>query len=565
MKETSSDRSKNRQQTAAGGQHTSPHSRDAGASSAPGSSPGRSSVDQGPAVQSQLDLKSMLSHSPRVMQQFSLSREINGALEPDAGGDSGADQGGKSGGRMTGVNAAGAQAAQLRRIPDLGSLNKVVKQQFDLGETAAGSSAKLLSGNQGNVEQLTHAYTPGDGGSRDMQTRTLQDYLDNGPIESWYDQVDQRVALGAKETVGDALFWAGDIQARPETGADEVTLTSMSLLGGDLHDRGLGPARVTFLIEALQTLPRTMTAIVKPEDRSIEKAILGAGDSVATRLNTKVSIGRRVNTLNMDVDKSHGTIVEDVKSGFKSGMELKNGLLSLAESTLRKIRIWDSSEVVTAETIAFAMLTGLYDLHKSNVMNRGSAPVLIDADVALRPREFSEGPSKQEAFGASETNQIKTQLSGGKQVSDILQYAMAHPDEVIHDITELVGDHRARIVPVFTTTWNLALASWLSHVAGEDRKNADDEIRSMAKKVATGTEGSAGLLGELGDDRGGWNSRLVEAEIEKDFKQSQVPLFQYQPSSGHVFYHGQVIWQGATLAESMEMLRQRLSKDKKEK
>jgi len=87
----------------------------------------------------------------------------------------------------------------------------------------------------------------------------------------------------------------------------------------------------------------------------------------------------------------------------------------------------------------------------------------------------------------------------------------------------------------------------------------------MVGKAVEGADGSKGLQGELGENRGEWNIERVASEIEFDYKKGQVPYFQYQPSTGEVFYHGYVIWQGQNLKESMVVLKQRLTGGGEEK
>jgi hypothetical protein len=453
---------------------------------------------------------------------------------------------------LTVQNAAGRPASkpmvQMRRIPDLDTLKTGIRQSLDAGEATAGSNDRLLSSRSSNVNKISFIYTPGTSGKVSIQKGLLADAVGNAWRENWYDRVDQRVEQGAEDTFRDALFWANDI--RSDHNYEDVTPYSIELLGEELHDRGLGPAKIYFLIEDIQTLPSFMVAVIKPEDRSIEEAIIGSGDSVATRLNKEVSVGRRVNTLNMSTDPTHGTIVEHV------GFSIKGA----AEFTLRKLRFWDPSETVSVETIGLAFLTGLYDLHHKNVMTHGGAPVLIDADVAARPWEFSEGPSVQAGFKKPETRKVIDQIGGDRSgASKILQYAIDNPVRVTEMIKTLIGDHRARIVPVFTRNLELGIVIFGESMEKDDQDGADEEVRELANGVEKGLDGSPGLQGELGGDQGNnWDVDYVVQCITNDFDRGVVPHFQYQPSTGEAFLHGRVIWKGITLEQSMEMLARRL-------
>jgi hypothetical protein len=226
----------------------------------------------------------------------------------------------------------------------------------------------------------------------------------------------------------------------------------------------------------------------------------------------------------------------------------------------------NDTDAVALEAIALAFLGGIWDLHGENVMLRGGAPVLIDADVAARPSEFQR-PDKQQGLegngqGPSRTDRIHGQLDGdGSHASQILQYAIEHPGTVIKMIRAAIGNHVARIVPVFTADWAGTLQIYVSMRGRSKHADAQKEVDRIAAGVADGQKGSKGLHGELGDDRGGaWDAELVAELITQDFERGQLPTFSYQPSTGEAKYHGQTIWVGDNLDDSMKYLRLALEK-----
>lgn len=428
---------------------------------------------------------------------------------------------------------------QRKKIPNLKTLDEEIESAVD-----AGDATEKISENKQNIKKLRRVYVPEALGDEGLTKHFLNKLADNAWRQSWYDRVGTRIQEGSKQTSEDILFWADSIKQNEDH--DNVAVYSVELFGGELHDKGLGPVKVWFTLADLQTLPSFMPVVIKPEDRSIEKAILGSDDSVATSLNKNLSMGRKIKTLNMDTDKKHGTIVEFVSSGLRS----------MVEKLLRKTLI-DSEQAASVETIAFALLTGLWDLHKENVMRVGGAPVLIDSDVAGRPTELESGPSQQQGFSAEDTRQVSEQLKGNKGAnpSTILDYAMKNPDAVIRMVKDYIGDFRGRIVPVFTSAWAMQLHLFL--IYNQNKQQGDDPVIKGAELV------SQGLEKELGPSKA-FPGQYVMNELRSDFDKGVIPYFEYQPKTGLVFFHGQSIWQGKNLDSAMAVLNKRLKEGAKE-
>jgi hypothetical protein len=503
-------------------------------------------ADNSPAAIAQKKLQEVVNDSPRVQQlkayQAMADDFSTRAALGKENGEEESLQGKSAPLKKEPRGGDGSAPVQMRTIPNITVLKAGIKQSMD-----AGDPSLTISKNSKNLKALTRLYTPGTD-QEDMQTHWLGQTVGNRWREGWFDRVDQRVQEGSQRTIGDAQFWAQKI--KDDQDAEAVEVTSVELLGDELHDAGLGPAKVWFLIEQLQTAPSYMSAVIKPEDRSIEKAILGSGDSIATNLNQHVEKSRRVKTLNMDTDANHGTIMEFVSSS----------ITSMAETTLRKLKIFESEDTVNVETIGFALLTGLYDLHRNNIVKKGGAPVLIDADVAARPQELINGPSDQEGFTAGQTQQVRGQIEGNHAGSShILQYAIDHPDLVIGIVTNYIGNHKARTVPVHTGSFIGGLQLFVHNMQHSDPIEANKQIEQLTMAVPRGIHGSPGLIGEVGEDTGNfWNFQVVESAIKRDFDKGVVPHFQYQPSTGRVFLHNTCIWQGQTLAQALAQLRARL-------
>jgi hypothetical protein len=309
-----------------------------------------------------------------------------------------------------------------------------------------------------------------------------------------------------------------------------------------------------------------LKCMLKPDDRSIENALIGVDGSLAEQLNKQLPISKRVATVNMDIDKEHGTISEYVESGLKEA----------ATYMLRKVGAFYSTEACAVETIALAFLGGIWDLHHENVIVRGGKPVAVDADVAMRPNEFKKQPSTQQGVPSTQqggpstqvgldksgtlTDKVRGQLKGDKSgTSKLLQYAIDNPEEVIQIIREVIGEKKARIIPVFTAELTTNLQIYVLYRQEGKRQEAKQILVTLAQAVADGVRGSSGLRGELGDDRGGlWQLDVTRRGIKSDFQRAQLPFFTYQPSTGFVFYHKKPIWKGDTIDKSMEYLKEAL-------
>lgn len=442
-----------------------------------------------------------------------------------------------------------SEPVQMKSIPDVLALKAGIKTALD-----AGDPSQTISKNRKNVERLTNVYLPDvhppEKRTHDPKSQNIRLKLLAGDPwrEGWFDRVDQRIQAGSKRTIGDALFWADNI--KDDHNYDFVTVDSVELLGDELHDEGLGAAKVWFLVEVIQSLPFYISAVIKPEDRSIEKAILGSGDSIATHMNQKVGYGRRIKTLNMDTDSNHGTIIEFVRSG----------IVDTVESVLRKLKIMESESTVSVETIGFALMSGLHDLHDKNVIKTGGAPALIDADVAAQQNELLTGPDSQAGFKPEETEQVKKQMKGDAPgASQILEYAIKNPDEIIGIVKRYIANYRGRIVPVFTGDLVNLLHNFVLAKGDLKEDGLDKGINWLVTGIPAGLRGSQGLKKELGDDsNGSWDFEFVKSAVLKDFDKGVVPHFQYQPSTGEVFFHDRCIWKGRTLAQAMEGFKSRL-------
>ena len=472
---------------------------------------------------------------------------------------------------------------QRAKLGDIKTMRAAIAEALNAGEeAAAGKGSRLLSSNAKNITELGKLFTMPTEKVETEKARatTLKRQSQNKYYEGRNDNILKRLARGAQELMEAVIFWGKDLDTRDH----RITTPSViELMGSDLHEKGLGAAKVTYLRNdpeavALYDLPTIkMVVMIKPEDRSIEQALLGTENSLASNLNQHLPTTKKVSTVNMDVDKQHGTISEYVQSGLHEA----------ATWALRKVGAFYSADENATETIALAFLGGIWDLHNENVITRGGKPVLVDADVALRPTEFINGPDNQQAFsrplGLSDkltgnkdqhrlTTAVKGQLNGEaahKGKSILLQYAIDHPEEVIKILVEVIGDKEARALPLLTADLVHGRRMYET-LESEGDKHAVEELSMLADGVEKGGKDFFGELkgkgfeGELGVDKGNcWDKAFVMKNLKADFDSAQLPVFSYQPASGRAFYHGKTVWVGYSIKDSMGALHKRLTQAKK--
>lgn len=458
------------------------------------------------------------------------------------------------------TNTFNQNIIQRRKIANIVALKNEVKNQLNKGERQGGSKMNFLSENPQNISSLTHLFTADIFSSSDTEEEKEQQQNDrlkknkgNKFKEGYYDRIALRISRGAKELTSDVLFWQNDI--KDKRAFYHPFVKHVELMGSDLHDRGLGAAKVQYGASMVtydgDVNDVDLNYMIKPDNRAIEDALVGRSNSLAEKLNkkAKVPFSKQVETLNIEATDRHGSLIEFVHDGLEEA----------ATKGLRKIGLFYDYNEVAIETIALAFLGGIFDLHHENVMTRGGAPILIDADVAVRPKEF-EKPSEQSGFNNSEANTgvVNKQLQGGNEKSSyILKYAIDNPEEVTKIIQNVIGNKIGRIVPVATATLQTMHHQYIDCLETDYKNDAKMTLDTVPKMI------NAGLQKEVGKDKGNiWNTDRVRAFVKNDFDQGQTPHFQYQPSTGYVFFKNKKIWKGDGIKNSMKILKKTLQKAK---
>lgn len=385
---------------------------------------------------------------------------------------------------------------------------------------------------------------------------------------AWKEGVFGTISAGANFMVDSVDHWRQSLYpANPA----QVTITDVRMSASDLHEQGLGVVMVDFQKPmggpvghpfANQT---AFTAVVKPEERGIEKSLFGKqSTSLANRLNRLAGLGAadQISTLKMVTHQQYGALVEFV-----------------AGTAARHLDRAQPPSQAMLEAMAMAYVAGLSDVHRDNALYIGDRPYLIDADNALNNARIglTTKPIAESQSGFSEYNEqeelaertaIKTApLTSGSAIIQAL-IDTGNPVPVVDAVRKTFTGKTGRVVPIATASWATPLR-WVfpgKPVGAPTDAPAHDTTRwafckYLAARVPTGTPNTPepGLEGETGVAQAGrwFNMGAQTSQIKSDFDAGRIPFFNYEYDTGHVSQNGTVVWHGQPLAEVLEKLLQR--------
>jgi len=343
------------------------------------------------------------------------------------------------------------------------------------------------------------------------------------------------------------------------------------LSGSDLHDEGLGAAFVDFTKPpgggGMYRDKTNFTAVLKPENRAIEKRLFGTEDtSLASRINVMaglqgegVDVDRAIGRIKMQTHAAHGSLIE-----FIEGTQSRD--FDRLQPPSDKMR----------EAMVFAWIAGLSDVHKDNVIWRDGRPHLIDADNALNNARLglTTDPEAEVQSGFSEYSEggeetFREEIKGapeGETDSLILQ-ALANverPVPIITAIKKAFEGQKGRVVPIATSSWANVVTGYYGLPPGlvNDAPGFGTTrwavSNKMTERVPDGTPSTPqpGLRGEVGEDPGGHNFQAAEEArgTKANLDVGQIPFYEYEYDTGHVLHNGTVIWHGEALARALELL-----------
>jgi hypothetical protein len=339
---------------------------------------------------------------------------------------------------------------------------------------------------------------------------------------------------------------------------------NVTLLQSDLHERGLGVAKVEFRKSPgpsghLFAADTVVNTVVKPEDKSLEEALLGASPtSAASQINQIVGLATRdemLTTIRMRASQDHGTLVEVVK-----GLEAKH--LSPGSH---------ATKAVFHETLVFAFLAGLDDLHKENVFWHEGRPYLIDADNVLNRNQMEKlasGDVDQSGFSSYNRDEAAANRDAIKRGdntginSKILQAMLTSQPQRVQIAAVLkraIEGRKGRIAPIASEFWGHQRDFYWS----QERHREQNLTGSSSEDIMVGKVGrydskvGAGLIGVCGENTA---NRMYDQAAEKeqqraDFAAGVIPFYEYDFSTGRVTHNGRHIWNGLTVNQAIgEML-----------
>ena len=394
-----------------------------------------------------------------------------------------------------------------------------------------------------------------------------------GSLQAKYD----RIREGAEHVADTLGYWRSWLFPDDPTLVDVV---DVELLGSDLHEHGLGVMMVQFRKPpggaSMFSAQTVVDAVIKPEDKSLEKALLGAqSTSAANQVNQLAGLtgNQQLGTLKMEVGNIapkgaqpvYSTLVERVK-GKSSEKLAKEGLTSKGEGKLGVIPAFH-------ETLVFAWLAGIDDLHWENVMWVNDVPYLIDADSAMSHEQMSKtGDGDKNQSGFSTFNKAESDASReGIKTLDAAKAKSKILDEMKKDtvtrkailgaIKQAIAGHKGRTVPIYTQWWATKVRDGYQQSDAGNRDGlldfystrtflvGDNPIRAN-KGQGPGLRGTTGV----NPDSDFYDQAAVKAQLKKDMEAAVIPFFEYHYDTGHVTYNGVKIFHGLTIDQSFDAL-----------
>jgi hypothetical protein len=378
----------------------------------------------------------------------------------------------------------------------------------------------------------------------------------------------QRIQDGAAYVRNSLEHWRAYFN--PPNG-DNVTITSISVNGSDLHEHGLGVLFVKFNKPAGGPAEYTAAGehevVVKPEERSLEQGLFGTqADSLANYINTAVGLAGpdQITTYKQKVDAGFGTLCEKVVQ--TRAKDLPTNLVRPITQALK-------------ESLMFVLITGLTDLHGENVLWDAATgkPYMIDADNALKLQYMTPGQATAQNGYLAYNNQAGTVLNevynGAVGYETALLRALQNPTSfeqilLLDKVKDVFAASVGRTVPIETAVWGNRLKVFImtpnvgqpadAPVQGVEPNTKWQWCNYWAATVPTGAGANApGLQGEVGV-RNGTNGNFLPgveaAQLFADFKVGQIPFYNYEYGTGYVKHNGQTVWHGQPIGERMQGL-----------
>jgi len=341
---------------------------------------------------------------------------------------------------------------------------------------------------------------------------------------------------------------------------DRTVVWDVHLMESDLHERGLGVARVEFRKSPGPTghpfeHDTIVQAMVKPEDKSLEEALLGASPaSAASQINRIAGLAgpdEMLTTIRMKASQDHGSLVEIVK-----GMAAKD----MAPGP-------QATKAVFHETLVFAFLAGLDDLHVENVFWHEGRPYLIDADNVLNNFQMLKRASgdidqtgfwKYNADAAAENREAVKSGDNRRVRSRILDAMLTDANRRV-DIAKVLRNaiigKKGRVVPISSAYWGKQVRTYATHASHREAllDMTSHEVTIVRSPTTFDESIGAGLIGVCGENTAARMYDRAEemAQQRADFNAGVIPFYEYDFTTGRVTHNGRHIWNGQTVDQAI--------------
>jgi hypothetical protein len=386
---------------------------------------------------------------------------------------------------------------------------------------------------------------------------------------SWTVQVWQKITQSAAETMSDINHWQS--QLYPDAPA-ACRVTKIDIKASDLHERGLGAVFVSFnkpkggtgLAEWRNET--SFTAVLKPENRDIEKALFGTQvGSLANQINGLANLDQssEISKIVMETAQDHGSLIQFIKGNLAYSDEIK------------KDKMNKKGTQALTEGIAFAFLAGMSDVHGENVMWVGDKPYFIDADNSLN-KEKLQKPSSQTGFSTKDdflTKDVVGKLDNDPKNShsQIMTALLANSVPFFNALRATFSGKTGRIVPLYTNIWanqfkdlyymfnNDGIVADMFNPKGKAQPTRWGQANYLASILLRGEKGKGpGLIGEAGTGQNkadnDFQMDLEASLIKADLDRGQIPFYTYDYQNGTINHNGQPIWTGQNIEDAIGIL-----------
>ena len=220
-----------------------------------------------------------------------------------------------------------------------------------------------------NIETIIGKFFSASTGANLRDALYRFEKIPNDVKENLYNSIKDRI----KETLDDIVFW--------ENNKNMDQIKEIYLTDSDVHNRGIGVSIVTYY----DNEKREEKCVIKPEKKSLEKAIYGTGDSRTDDKSLAEKFGN-IGTLDIQVSDNNGSCVDFFEHDDLKSMNKKNHPYFNTELNLY------SNEEKIKDLIYFSSILGLRDLHHENLVYSkhekeddpaARNPQLIDAEIAM--------------------------------------------------------------------------------------------------------------------------------------------------------------------------------------